>query len=130
VGALALARLSKGNPAMFSAKATVEQVGALGAAVIEVGAAEVELLAVAAWWRTAEAEARKALSWSRTVRSGGAVTVGLLVARGRKGETALGLRACLEVAVPWAQKHVKAFGPGAVKALPLEPSKSAQVDGA
>lgn len=104
-GALLLARIGKGVPVeLLNPKADPIQVRELGDAVAELGCSEVELLGVAAWLRTVPDDARKALTWSKGIRSGGAITVGFLLCTARDRTRWAGLRAVLEVGVPWARK--------------------------
>lgn len=119
-GALALARLAKGvGLELFQPRAVRAELVELGRAVAALGVSEVELLGVAAWLRKEPDAARKALSWSRSVRGGGAITVGFLLAFSKKSGTEwMGLRALVEVGVPWARKHAPASFAGPVKATP------------
>lgn len=119
-GALALARLGKGvKPEVFEPRAARVELVELGRAVGELKLSEVELLGVGAWLRTDAEGARKALSWSRSIRGGGAITVGFLLAFSKKtGREWYGLRALVEVGVPWARKNAPAAFAGPVRATP------------
>lgn len=119
-GALVLARLGKGvGLELFDPRAVRAELVELGRAVAALGVSETELLGVAAWLRKEPDAARKALSWSRSVRGGGAITVGFLLAFSKKSNTEwTGLRALVEVGVPWARKNIPAAFAGPVKAHP------------
>lgn len=118
-GALALARLGKGVGAeLLDPRAARSEVVELGRAVAALGLSEVELLGVAAWLRVDGDGVRKALSWSRSIRSGGPLTLGFLLSRSKKGAEWAGLRAVVEVGVSWARRTIPAAFAGPVKASP------------
>jgi hypothetical protein len=118
-GALALARLGKGVGAeLLDPRAARSEVVELGRAVAALGLSEVELLGVAAWLRVDAEAVRKALSWSRSIRGGGALTVGFLLSCSKQGREWAGLRAVVEVGVAWARKTIPAAFAGPVKATP------------
>lgn len=114
LGALAMARLGKGvGPEIFDPSADRAQLRKLGEGVAELGRSEVDLLVVAKWLREVPAaDVRAALSWSRSIRKGGVISVGFLICTAKDETRWAGLRAVLEVAVPWARKVVPgAFAP-------------------
>lgn len=113
-GALAVERLAKGvPPTLLERRAGRDDLVALGRAVVTLGLSELELRGVAAWLRTEPDAARAALQWSKTIRGGAPITVGLLAATSRRGgKLGVGLRALAEIGVPWAKARAPAtFAP-------------------